>query len=133
MPLRPGAALHRLRRAVPAYELGVARHGFGRLHHGQALAFQHLVGGVIAAQVGQRVHRQATGRVEEVVIGRDQEAEAPEVVDLVLIRNTRNQLKQVFDALRELMTPPDPPKRPIGFVCSEDKGSKKASMARLKT
>ena len=25
-------------------------------------------------------------------------------------RNTRNQLKQVFDALRELMTPPDPPK-----------------------
>ena len=31
-------------------------------------------------------------------------------------RNTRNQLKQVFDALRELMTPPNPPKRPIGFV-----------------
>ena len=30
--------------------------------------------------------------------------------------NTRNQLKQVFDALRELMTPPAPPKRPIGFV-----------------
>lgn len=36
-------------------------------------------------------------------------------------RNTRNQLKQVFDALRELMTPPDPPKRPIGFVTSDDK------------
>ena len=36
-------------------------------------------------------------------------------------RNTRNQLKQVFDALRELMTPPDPPKRPIGFVTPEDK------------
>ena len=35
-------------------------------------------------------------------------------------RNTRNQLKQVFDALRELMTPPDPPKRPIGFVTDED-------------
>jgi len=31
-------------------------------------------------------------------------------------RNTRAQLKQVFDAVRELMTPPDPPKRPIGFV-----------------
>ena len=41
-------------------------------------------------------------------------------------RNTRNQLKQVFDALRELMTPPDPPKRPIGFVHPEDK-SKKAT------
>lgn len=39
-------------------------------------------------------------------------------------RNTRIQLKQVFDALRELMTPPDPPKRPIGFVTHEDKGKK---------
>ncbi len=36
-------------------------------------------------------------------------------------RNTRNQLKQVFDALRELMTPPDPPKRPIGFVAPSEK------------
>jgi two-component sensor histidine kinase len=38
-------------------------------------------------------------------------------------RNTRAQLKlkQVFDALRELMTPPDPPKRPIGFVTPVDK------------
>ena len=47
-------------------------------------------------------------------------------------RNTRNHLKQVFDALRELMTPPDPPKRPIGFVTPEDK-DKKASGARLKS
>lgn len=39
-------------------------------------------------------------------------------------RNSRNQLKQVFDALRELMTPPDPPKRPIGFVTHEDKDKK---------
>ncbi len=45
-------------------------------------------------------------------------------------RNTRIQLKQVFDALRELMTPPDPPKRPIGFVTPEDKS--KGSKARKK-
>ena len=38
--------------------------------------------------------------------------------------NTRAQLKQVFDALRALMTPPDSPKRPIGFVTPEDKGKK---------
>lgn len=38
--------------------------------------------------------------------------------------NTRAQLKKVFDALRELMTPPDPPKRPIGFVTPEDTGKK---------
>jgi hypothetical protein len=30
--------------------------------------------------------------------------------------NTRAQLKQVFEALRQLMTPPEAPKRPIGFV-----------------
>ena len=36
-------------------------------------------------------------------------------------RNTRVQLKQVFDALRELMTPPEPPKRPIGFVAPEER------------
>jgi ORF6N domain len=39
-------------------------------------------------------------------------------------RTTRAQLKQVFDALRELMTPPDPPKRPIGFVTPQEKGKK---------
>jgi hypothetical protein len=47
-------------------------------------------------------------------------------------RNTRVQLKQVFDALRELMTPPDPPKRPVGFIAPEDK-RKKTSVARGKT
>jgi phage regulator Rha-like protein len=36
---------------------------------------------------------------------------------------TRTQLKQVFDALRLLMVPPDPPKRPIGFVTPQDKSS----------
>ena len=41
-----------------------------------------------------------------------------------LSRNTRNQLRQVFEALRELMTPPDPPKRPIGFINPEDTGKK---------
>lgn len=35
--------------------------------------------------------------------------------------NTRTQLKQVFEAIRKLMIPPDPPKRPIGFVVPEDK------------
>jgi hypothetical protein len=50
-------------------------------------------------------------------------------------RNTRAQLKQVFDALRALMTPPDPPKRPIGFVMPDEKTDKKAkgSEAKRKT
>lgn len=54
-------------------------------------------------------------------------------------RNTRNQLKQVFEAMRELMTPPESPKRPIGFVPLEDKkdkpnpASSKAKAAGKKT
>ncbi len=47
-------------------------------------------------------------------------------------RNTRAQLREVFDALRELMTPPDPPKRPIGFITDQDK-EKKTSEAKSKT
>lgn len=46
--------------------------------------------------------------------------------------NTRAQLKQVFEALRQLMAPPpEPKKRPIGFVTPEEKPGKPA--ARRKT
>jgi len=45
-------------------------------------------------------------------------------------RNTRNQLRQIFGALLELTTPPDPPKRPIGFVTHEDKKVPKATKAK---
>jgi hypothetical protein len=34
----------------------------------------------------------------------------------VFKRGTRAQLKQVFDALQELMMPPDPPNRQIGLI-----------------
>jgi hypothetical protein len=48
-------------------------------------------------------------------------------------RNTRNQLRQVFDALRELTTPPEPPQRPIGFVHPKDKdASSKAQNKKTK-
>jgi len=42
-------------------------------------------------------------------------------------RNTRLQLRQLLEAVRELTTPHDPPKRSIGFVTQEDKPSKPAS------
>ena len=44
-------------------------------------------------------------------------------------RNTKVQLRQVFDTLRELMTPPEPHKRPIGFVTQEEKPKSKAAKA----
>ena len=42
-------------------------------------------------------------------------------------RNTRLQLRQLLDAVRELTTPPEPIKRPIGFLTHEDKAAPKAS------
>lgn len=45
-------------------------------------------------------------------------------------RNTRVQLKQVFDALREMMTPPEPAKRPIGFVPPEERRKEKPTGRR---
>jgi hypothetical protein len=47
-------------------------------------------------------------------------------------RNTRARLKQVFDALRELMTPPDTPKRPIGFVLPNELDKKSSARAKSK-
>jgi hypothetical protein len=35
--------------------------------------------------------------------------------------NTRLQLRQVFDAIRELMRAPEPKRRPIGFVTPDEK------------
>jgi hypothetical protein len=39
----------------------------------------------------------------------------------VRAHNTRTQFKQVMQALHELMTPPQPKRRPIGFVYPKEK------------
>ena len=45
-----------------------------------------------------------------------------------LQHDTYTQLRQVFDALRALMTPPpEPAKRPIGFVASGASGNKQSA------
>ena len=46
----------------------------------------------------------------------EQKTEALAMSHDTFSRNARAQLKRVFEALRELMTPPDPPKRTIGFL-----------------
>lgn len=65
-------------------------------------------------------HRELAKRLDDL----EQKTEALALNQDAFSRNTRAQLKQVFDALRDLMTPPDPPKRPIGFTTHEDKGKK---------
>jgi hypothetical protein len=45
--------------------------------------------------------------------------------------NTRAQLKQVFEALRQLAAPPtEPPRRPIGFVTDAEKPGKPKAVKR---
>jgi hypothetical protein len=70
------------------------------------------------------MNRRTTEAAAEGRATRAQRNSRPDARSWPFSRNTRAQLKQVFDALRELMTPPDPPKRPIGFVTPEDKGKK---------
>jgi hypothetical protein len=74
------------------------------------------------------VHADLAKRLDEL----EQKTEGLALSHDTFSRNTRAQLKQVFDAVRELMTPPDPPKRPIGFVTPEDKSKKGAAAARRK-
>jgi hypothetical protein len=62
-------------------------------------------------------HAELTHRLAEL----EDKAQALATDHDLLSHNTRAQFKQVFDALRALMTPPEPPKRPIGFVPSSDK------------
>ena len=48
-------------------------------------------------------------------------------------RNTRFQLRHLLDAVRELTTPPEPPKRSIGFITTEDKKDAPKGSAKAKT
>jgi ORF6N domain len=45
-------------------------------------------------------------------------------------RNTKVQLREVFETLRELMTPPASPKRPIGFVHPQDASKPKGKAVK---
>lgn len=62
-------------------------------------------------------HKDLAAKLEEL----EQKTEALALRHDSLASNTRAQLRQVFDALRELMTPPEPSRRPIGFITPEDK------------
>ena len=73
------------------------------------------------------IHADLAKRLAELEGKTDELAERTEGLAInheTFSRNTRNQLKQLIDAVNQLMAPPDPPKRPIGFVTHEDKKGK---------
>ena len=51
----------------------------------------------------------------------EQKTEALALRHDTLAATTRTQLRQVFEAIRELMSPPEPKRRPIGFITPEEK------------
>jgi hypothetical protein len=80
----------------------------------------YVVRAFVRLKLAAATHGDLAKRLDEL----EEKTEALSMSHDTFSRNTRVQLKQVFDALRELMVPPDPPKRPIGFVTPEDKGKK---------
>ena len=66
------------------------------------------------------VHADLAKRLAEL----EQKTEGLALTHDTFSRNTRNQLRQLIEAVNQLMAPPDPPKRPIGFINPEDKGKK---------
>jgi hypothetical protein len=70
-------------------------------------------------------HKSLATKLEEL----EQKTEALALRHDTLAANTRAQLRQVFDAIRELMTPPEPRRRPIGFITTDEKTDKKRGKA----
>jgi hypothetical protein len=69
-------------------------------------------------------HRELAGKLAEL----ERKTEAMAMRHAGFERDTKLQMRQVFEAIRELMAPepePEPPKRPIGFVIPEQKRKKK--------
>jgi hypothetical protein len=74
-------------------------------------------------------HRDLAERLEEL----ERSTEALALRHDALAHNTRTQLRQIFEAIRQLTVPLDPPKRPIGFVTPDDTERKgKAARAARK-
>ncbi len=69
-------------------------------------------------------NKELSKRLDELEQRIELKTETVALQHVVFAHNTRAQLKQVFDAIRVLMTPPDPPKRSIGFVTTDEKPGK---------
>ena len=76
---------------------------------------------VVRAFVQLRDALSANAEVNKRLADLEQRTERLEHSHEALSHSTRLQLRQLLDAVRELTMPPDPPKRPIGFVPPAEK------------
>ena len=89
----------------------------------------YVVRAFVRLRLAASTHADLAKRLAEL----EMKTESIELSHDTFSRNTRMQLKQVFDAIRELMTPPDPPKQPIGFVPPQDKSKGPKAVRGKKT
>ena len=113
----------------PGAVMGLRRAPFAFTEHGALMAASVLNTSravevslyVVRAFVRLRetlvAHKALAAKLEEL----EQRTEALALRHDTLAANTRAQLRQVFEAIRELMSPPEPKRRPIGFITSEEK------------
>lgn len=86
----------------------------------------YVVRAFVRLRQAASLHEDLAKRLAEI----EEKTERLELSHDTFSRNTRNQLRQLFEALRELTTPADPPKRPIGFVTPEEKKATKGKVRR---
>lgn len=76
----------------------------------------HVVRAFVRLREMASTHADLSGRIDEL----EHKAETLAMQHDDFSRTTRAQLRQMFDALRALMAQPEPVKRPIGFVNSDE-------------
>jgi hypothetical protein len=113
----------------PGAKMGLRRAPFAFTEHGALMAASvlntpravevslYVVRAFVRLRETLAAHKGLAAKLEEL----EQKTEALALRHDTLAANTRAQLKQVFEAIRELMSPPEPQRRPIGFVAPEEK------------
>jgi len=113
----------------PGAKMGLRRAPFAFTEHGALMAASvlntpraveislYVVRAFVRLRETLAAHKGLAAKLEEL----EQKTEALALRHDTLAANTRAQLRQVFDAIRELMSPPEPKRRPIGFIRPEEK------------
>jgi hypothetical protein len=86
----------------------------------------YVVRAFVRLRQAASLHEDLAKRLAEI----EEKTERLELSHDTFSRNTRSQLRQLFDAVRELTMPPEPPERPLGFMTPEEKKSTKGKAAR---
>ncbi len=113
----------------PGAKMGLRRAPFAFTEHGALMAASilnspravevsvYVVRAFVRLRETLAAHKGLAVKLEEL----EQKTEALALRHDTFAANTRAQLRQVFDAIRELMVPPEPKRRPIGFITPDDK------------